>query len=88
MMILLNLVLANLTGDHYSFPNKSTENKVVLIQIMGTWCPNCMDETNYLIDLYAKHKANIEIIGIGFEIGKTEQDKRNTIFKIQKTIWA
>lgn len=73
--------LANIAGDHYSFPNKSTENKVVLIQIMGTWCPNCMDETNYLIDLYAKHKNDIEIIGIGFEVGKTEEAKRNTILK-------
>jgi thiol-disulfide isomerase/thioredoxin len=73
--------LPQLDGNEYSYPNKSTENKVVLIQIMGTWCPNCMDETNYLTELYAKHKKDIEIIGIGFEVGKTDQDRINTVLK-------
>jgi thiol-disulfide isomerase/thioredoxin len=73
--------LTQLDGKTFSYPNTSTKNKVVLIQIMGTWCPNCMDETNYLTDLYSKYKNDIEIIGIGFEVGKTEQDKINTILK-------
>ena len=71
--------LPQLDGKMYSYPNKSSENKVVIIQIMGTWCPNCMDETNYLIDLYAKHKNEIEIFGIGFEAGETQEDKIKTI---------
>jgi thiol-disulfide isomerase/thioredoxin len=73
--------LPQLDGEKYAYPNKSTENKIVLIQIMGTWCPNCMDETNYLTDLYAKHKNDIEIIGIGFEVGKTDDDKINAVLK-------
>lgn len=73
--------LTDLDGKSYSYPNEDTKNKVVLIQIMGTWCPNCMDETNYLTDLYAQHKNDIEIIGIGFEVGKSEIDRINTISK-------
>ena len=73
--------LTQLDGKIYSYPNTTTNNKVVLIQIMGTWCPNCMDETNYLTDLYSKYKNAIEIIGVGFEVGKTEQNKINTILK-------
>ena len=44
------------------------KNKVVLLQIMGTWCPNCMDETSYFVDYYNKHhKEGLEIIGLAFE---------------------
>jgi len=80
----INFNLTQLDGKKYTFPNKSTENKVVLLQIMGTWCPNCMDETNYLTDLYAKHKNDIEIIGIGFEVGETEEDRINTVLTYKK----
>jgi len=80
----INFNLTQLDGKKYTFPNKSTENKVVLLQIMGTWCPNCMDETNYLTDLYDKHKNDIEIIGIGFEVGETEEDRINAILKYKK----
>lgn len=76
--------LTQLDGGKYTYPNKTTENKVVLIQIMGTWCPNCMDETNYLTELYGKHKNDIEIIGIGFEVGKTDIDRINTVATYKK----
>lgn len=42
--------------------------KPKIIQIMGTWCPNCRDETNFLLD-YLKKNANpgFEILGVSFE---------------------
>jgi thiol-disulfide isomerase/thioredoxin len=44
------------------------KNKVVIVQLMGSWCPNCMDETAYLSDLYKKYKAKgLEIIGLAYE---------------------
>ena len=65
----------DLNNNSYDYPNESTKNKVVLIQILGTWCPNCMDETNFLTSIYDKYKTQLEIIGVGFEIGKTNTDK-------------
>lgn len=42
--------------------------KVVVIQILGSWCPNCMDETNFLAPWYEKNKARgVEVIGLGYE---------------------
>ena len=42
--------------------------KVVVLQILGSWCPNCMDETNFLAPWYDKNKARgVEIIGLGYE---------------------
>ena len=44
------------------------KNKPVIIQIMGTWCPNCMDETAYLASLYnAYSKQGLEIIALTYE---------------------
>lgn len=65
---LVNFNLKTIDGADYSFPNKETKGKVVIIQIMGTWCPNCMDETNFYKELYAAyHDKGLEIISVGYE---------------------
>ena len=38
-----------------------------IIQIMGTWCPNCRDETKFLVDYLAKNDLNIAVAAIAFE---------------------
>lgn len=45
-------------------------NKVKLIQLLGTWCPNCRDETEFLVRYLNENteKAKeIAIIGLAFE---------------------
>lgn len=42
--------------------------KVVIIQIMGTWCPNCLDETAWMQNVYTQyHAQGLEIIGLAYE---------------------
>jgi thiol-disulfide isomerase/thioredoxin len=42
--------------------------KPKIIQIMGTWCPNCRDETDFLLDYLKQHPdPGFEILGISFE---------------------
>jgi peroxiredoxin len=37
---------------------------------MGSWCPNCTDESRFLKELYAEHKTNgLQIIPVAFERG-------------------
>jgi len=44
------------------------KNKVVIVQIMGSWCPNCMDETSFLSGFYKDNSAKgLEIIGLAYE---------------------
>jgi len=51
-----------------SLSDKKFEGKVVVVQIMGTWCPNCMDETEFLAPFYKKYKEKgFEIIGLDYE---------------------
>jgi thiol-disulfide isomerase/thioredoxin len=43
-------------------------DKVVVIQIMGSWCPNCMDETAFLSQYYRENKdKGVEVIGLAYE---------------------
>jgi thiol-disulfide isomerase/thioredoxin len=55
-------------GNVLSIKNPRYENKVVVLQIMGTWCPNCMDETRFLAPWYSKNaRRGVEVIGLAFE---------------------
>ncbi|NNL00643.1 MAG: TlpA family protein disulfide reductase, partial [Eudoraea sp.] len=67
----------------FSFPNTydaliSLEDprfndKVVVIQIMGTWCPNCLDETKFLSEYVKTRKRdNFEVVALAFEYAKTK----------------
>jgi thiol-disulfide isomerase/thioredoxin len=42
--------------------------KVVLVNITGSWCPNCHDEAPFLAELYRKyHSQGLEIVALDFE---------------------
>jgi len=68
----------------FSFPNSDGEmvdlddpifdNKAVLVQIMGTWCTNCLDETRFYVDFIKNNPdLDLEFIGLAFEYAKTEE---------------
>ncbi len=76
------------TQLHFRFPDLDSnlvsindalfKGKVVVITIMGSWCPNCMDETHYLSGWYDQnHARGVEIIGLAYE--------RTTDFQRSKT---
>jgi thiol-disulfide isomerase/thioredoxin len=55
-------------GGSVSPTDPKYRGKVVVIQVLGSWCPNCMDETKFLAPWYEKNKARgVEIIGLGYE---------------------
>ncbi len=44
------------------------KGKVVLLQIMGSWCPNCLDESKLMTSIYQQYQSSgLEIIGLCFE---------------------
>jgi thiol-disulfide isomerase/thioredoxin len=44
------------------------KGKVLILQIFGTWCPNCMDETKFLTEWYNdNHDRGVEILGLAYE---------------------
>jgi thiol-disulfide isomerase/thioredoxin len=58
----------DLTGKKISLADARFKNKVVIVQMMGSWCPNCMDETGYMINYYKKfHSKGVEVVGLAYE---------------------
>ncbi len=72
-----------LKSDTISLQDEKYQDRVVLIQIMGSWCPNCMDECAYFEELYTKyHDRGLEIIGIAFEATKDLEQARKDLSKL------
>ncbi|WP_282043330.1 peroxiredoxin family protein [Winogradskyella flava] len=60
-------------GNMVSLSDERFDNKVVIVQIMGTWCPNCLDESKYYTKFYeANVERGVEIVALAFEYAKTE----------------
>lgn len=56
------------TGKPLSLEDPRFKGKVTVIQILGSWCPNCMDETNFMVPWYQKNKQRgVEVVGLAYE---------------------
>jgi peroxiredoxin len=78
----LNFRFPDLNNKMVSINDAKFKNKVVIIQIMGSWCPNCMDETAFLSEYYQNNKQRgIEVIALAYEYST---DVNRSIKSIQK----
>ncbi len=69
-------------GDTLSLNDPQFAGRPKIIQIMGTWCPNCRDETRFLVEYLQEHPDfKPAIIGLSFEKG---QDT-NKAFRLIRT---
>jgi thiol-disulfide isomerase/thioredoxin len=82
----LEFELMKLDGSYYKYPNESLQNKVVLVQIMGTWCPNCLDESNYLKKVYEHYTNKLEILAVTFETQKTTEEKIEKVARYKEAL--
>jgi thiol-disulfide isomerase/thioredoxin len=58
----------DINGTVLSNTDARFKNKVVIVSISGSWCPNCHDEAPFLADLYRKYRGKgLEIIALSFE---------------------
>ena len=71
-------------GTMISLGDERFKDKVVLVQIMGTWCPNCLDESKFYANYYKKHKNDgLEIVALAFEYVKSEEKAFNNIKRLR-----
>lgn len=79
----------------FNFPNKDGKNinledpifsdKVKVISIMGTWCPNCKDEMIYLKSIQDKY-ANVQVVAIAYERYRDEDKALEAIKRYTNTM--
>ncbi|WP_047245192.1 TlpA disulfide reductase family protein [Maribacter thermophilus] len=70
----LDFTFPDMNGNMVSLGGNMFKDKVVVVQIMGSWCPNCLDETKFLVDyLSKKNNKDLAVVGLAFEYAKTEE---------------
>lgn len=81
----INFTFKDINGKPVSLSDARFKNKVVIVQIMGSWCPNCMDETNYLVNRYYPkyHKKGVEIVGLAYERTTDFAKSRRTLLQLK-----
>jgi len=66
----------DVNGKIVSNEDPKFKGKVVLAIVTGTWCPNCHDEAQYLVQLYNKYRGQgLEIVALDFE----EPEQQDTL---------
>jgi thiol-disulfide isomerase/thioredoxin len=71
----LRFSFPNLAGQTVSNTDAKFRGKVVLVNITGSWCPNCHDEAPFLEELYKKYRSlGLEIVALDFEEAEQVKD--------------
>tara|TARA_B100000795_G_scaffold270029_1_gene262017 strand:+ start:2625 stop:3842 length:1218 start_codon:yes stop_codon:yes gene_type:complete len=74
-------------GRIVSLSDPKFQNKAVIIQIMGTWCPNCLDESKFLVNYLKKNPTKkIEVIALAFEVAKTREIAFKRIKRLKEKV--
>ena len=83
----LTFSFPDIEGNMISLEDERFRNKVVLVQIMGTWCPNCLDETKFYVDFLKNNPdKDLEIVALSFEYAKTEVGALRAITRLKERI--
>lgn len=75
----------DLDGNMVTYPSEKYNGKVVIVQVMGSWCPNCMDETAFLARLHEENKEEgLEVIALAFEVTPDQKKAAENVRKLKK----
>ena len=68
---------ASISSDRFRFAGVNAQGKNIthndfagkglVVQVMGSWCPNCLDETRFLSEEFPLRPPGVEFIGLAFE---------------------
>ncbi len=77
----------NLNGDTVKLTDEQFEDKVVLLQIMGSWCPNCMDESIFFKQLHEQYsQKGLKVVALAFERAKTKEKSLENLNRMQERL--
>lgn len=63
----IDFSFVNADGDLVSLTDDAYEGKIKIIDIMGTWCPNCKDASDYLKNYMKTAPPDVAVIALAFE---------------------
>lgn len=75
----------NMEGNLVSLSDARFRGKAVVVQIMGSWCPNCMDESAVLARLHGRYGVSgLEVIALAFERSGSDSTAFRSIGKLKQ----
>jgi thiol-disulfide isomerase/thioredoxin len=79
----IDVSFPDLNGNMVNPTDEKYRNKVVILQLFGTWCPNCLDETRFLSEWYSRNKhRDVAIIGLAYETSEDFDYARGRVKKM------
>ncbi len=73
-------------GKITSLDDEAFAGRPKVIQILGTWCPNCLDETRFLVDYAKGAPKDLVIVGLAFERLKEPAQARSRIARYRERL--
>lgn len=81
----LHFTFNDLDGKPVSIDDEKYKNKIVIVQVMGSWCANCLDETRFLSNYYNENKTKgIEVIALAYEYTTDNERSKRSLSKFKK----
>lgn len=81
----LDFSFPGIDGKQVSLSDNKYKGKVVIVEIIGTWCPNCTDQTVFLSPWFNKnHQRGVEAIALGFEQKDSLEYAKYTLGKLKE----
>jgi thiol-disulfide isomerase/thioredoxin len=75
--------LPDLNGDLVKLDKVSPK----IIQIFGSWCPNCLDESRYYAQWLRRHKkTNIKFYAVAYERSQSKDEAIKRLKKVKKKL--
>ncbi|HEX2574195.1 MAG TPA: TlpA disulfide reductase family protein [Polyangia bacterium] len=73
---LADVKFPDLKGQMRSLADPAFGGKARILQVFGSWCPNCNDEAAYLVELDRRYRGRgLSILGLAFEAtGELQRD--------------
>lgn len=80
----LGFSFPDLDGNRVSLSDERFRDRVVVIQIMGSWCPNCMDETAFLSSYYDRNRdRGVEMVALAYEYATDIEAAKKTLSRMR-----
>jgi thiol-disulfide isomerase/thioredoxin len=59
----------DLEGNLVSHEDARFQDKIVIVEIFGTWCPTCHDSAPVMVEMYERFRdRGLEIVGLAYEV--------------------
>lgn len=81
-----SMAFSDIDGRVQSLASPSFAGKARIVKIFGTWCPNCHDATEYMIELDKRYRdRGLNIVGLAFELtGNFKRDAKQVRTYIER----